>query len=407
MRIVIIGQGNLGAVLASALVHAGITVDVVGRNAHPTFALTASDGVFCCVPDAALPSVAARISTWQAAQPFHIVHCAGAYGPDILGTVHPHHAIALHPFQTIGKGAAASVLRSIPWGLTCQDTARDWAERLVAVLDGTVVDVPNNAAVRARYHALAVLSCNVMQAMLETVRCVGMADGLRVAELIGPIVRTTVDAALRAMDSGQEVSITGPVQRADAVTIQRHMEWLPPVASDVYRLAQSAVATVVAERLAAAPFKEVRSVLPMAVVHKALVYVLRRNGAEQQVLVFTKPFVDGSGMQVPRGTIGIAETALAAALRELEEESGIAGGDVQFVAAATVDNVRLHVFAMDALRAGTAVPTDGFTHWIGGSGEDAGQQLLYEWLPLTEAESRLDGYAATWLRQAAQCLWGG
>jgi predicted short-subunit dehydrogenase-like oxidoreductase (DUF2520 family)/ADP-ribose pyrophosphatase YjhB (NUDIX family) len=406
MRIVVIGQGNVGTVLASALVHAGITVEVVGRKAHPIVPLTSADGVFCCVPDAALPTVAARILEWPAAEPFHIVHCAGAYGPDVLGDVSPHHAVALHPFQTIGKGAVASVLRSIPWGLTCAAGANAWAERLVAVLEGTVVDVPNDDAARARYHALAVLSCNVVQAMLETVRSLGEADGYDVAALIGPIVRTTVDVAMAAMAGGQEVPMTGPVMRADAATIRRHLDSLPPVASDVYRLAQSAVATVVAERGATAPFTEIQLVLPLATVQTVVIYVMRRNGAERQVLTFTKPFGEGSGMQVPCGTIGLAETALAAAHRALEENSGITGATLQLVTTCTVDGRTMHVFAMDVRQAAKPVPMEEWTHWNHGNGAYAGQQVLYAWKSLSEAESLLQGYAGTWLRQAANEVWG-
>lgn len=64
---------------------------------------------------------------------------------------------------------------------------------------------------------------------------------------------------------------------------------------------------------------------------KATAVLTRGDGEAREVLVFLHPSVDGSGasIQLPGGTVEDGEDPADAALRELEEETGVIGAEVR------------------------------------------------------------------------------
>jgi len=64
---------------------------------------------------------------------------------------------------------------------------------------------------------------------------------------------------------------------------------------------------------------------------KATAVLTRGEGDAREVLVFLHPSVDGSGasIQLPAGTVEDGEDPADAALRELEEETGVIGAEVR------------------------------------------------------------------------------
>jgi predicted short-subunit dehydrogenase-like oxidoreductase (DUF2520 family) len=241
MRCIIVGRGRLGTALATALAEAGVNVDLISHNGTPEVPLAQGDAVFLTVPDAAIAAVAARVAQWPADAPYHLVHCAGVMGTSVLGSG-PFIPLALHPFQTIEQGAPANVLRSIPWGASGNTQALEWAGNVVKILDGTVVEIPDTEADRARYHATAVLACNMVQTYLRAAQMLANQQGIDAATLLGPIVRTTVEQALRAMEQGRHVPLTGPVVRGDVETIRRHIESLPSHLAAIHKAGIEATA---------------------------------------------------------------------------------------------------------------------------------------------------------------------
>ena len=66
----------------------------------------------------------------------------------------------------------------------------------------------------------------------------------------------------------------------------------------------------------------------MQIVEKVYGYITREHAEHIQVLVFEQN-TEGSGIQIPKGTIGKGETPLEAIVREMVEETGLAGLVVQ------------------------------------------------------------------------------
>jgi len=247
MRLFIVGRGRLGTTLATALAQAGANVELLSHNESPSHPIGAADGVFLTVPDAAIAAVAASVTLWPCSAPYHLVHCAGALGTEVLGVsgVVP---VAMHPFQTIEQGASESVLRNIPWGVSGTADALAWARQIVDLLGGTMIAIPDTDSDRAKYHATAVMACNALQTYLRAAQMLAGEQGIDASMLLGPIVRTTVEQALRAMEQGQEVPITGPVARGDANTTQRHLESLPPHLAAIHKAGLEATELVLGKR---------------------------------------------------------------------------------------------------------------------------------------------------------------
>lgn len=121
------------------------------------------------------------------------------------------------------------------------------------------------------------------------------------------------------------------------------------------------------------------------VIDKVLVYVL----AARRLLVFTQPEAPGSGRQVPGGSLEPGETAVQAALREAEEETGLSGftgirylGSRLFESRTWIDLLfHRHFFLLE--HPGTAV--ERWQHWER-TPSTGGAPILFDfqWVPLAE-----------------------
>lgn len=137
---------------------------------------------------------------------------------------------------------------------------------------------------------------------------------------------------------------------------------------------------------------------PMRVVHKAFALVARPGDICSELLIFDHPM---ARPQIPKGTVEPGEDAEAAALRELEEESGLTPRSVRVVRKLRVHqavvragpaagprigrlkNQHWHLFLMEP----TALLADAWNHIARGSMEERGLCFRYRWLPLDDHAS--------------------
>ena len=169
------------------------------------------------------------------------LHTCGARGPEALA---PLQAVGvacgvLHPLQTVAAPEqGVKSLERIPFGLAGDRPALDWAEDVVARLDGWALLV---AADRLpSYHAGAAMASNALIALIEAaVVLMGQAGIERQAALqaIGPLCRASLENALRV---GPEAALTGPVARGDVATVAAHLEALEGAPSAVEALYRAA-----------------------------------------------------------------------------------------------------------------------------------------------------------------------
>ena len=187
----------------------------------------AVDLVFITTPDSAIGQAAASLN-WRPGQ--GVVHCSGAASTEILKAASDQGAVAggLHPFQTFGgivnSKDAASRLSGVTFAVAGDGWLAEFLRDLARKLGGQPVSIPD--ADRPLYHAAAVMGCVHLAALLQAVVEMWQAMGFshqQAIQSLYPLSRATLDAVA---EHGAAASVTGPVIRADIVTIRSHLEAL-------------------------------------------------------------------------------------------------------------------------------------------------------------------------------------
>lgn len=208
----IIGTGRAGGAIRARLVEHGLAV-TDGRDVEPD-----ADLVVICVPDSAIPEVAAtvEIGPW-------VAHVSGATR---LAALTPHERrFSIHPLQTLSTsrgpeqldGAWAAVSGENPEALK---RAR-WLAETLGLRPFEIAE-----ADRALYHAAAVMGGNFLVTLHRAAS--RLLDEVGVPpEAIVPLMRRTID---------NEFELTGPIARGDWATVEAHLAALKEQAPDLVPL---------------------------------------------------------------------------------------------------------------------------------------------------------------------------
>lgn len=243
--VALVGAGALGSVLARRLHEAGYPVAAVVSRTEalaralaeaipgavatpPGAALPASVRlVICCVPDDALPDVAARLARLDHPWPATVVaHTSGVLTAGVLAPLIERGAAAMsfHPMQTFPPNAEPSVFDGIVVGVEGAAPAVAVGRQLARDLGARAVELA--AEDKARYHLAASVASNFLVTLMalagEVLGSIGLTrpEG---AALMQPLVEGT----LRNMrDNLPEDVLTGPIARGDAATVALHTQAL-------------------------------------------------------------------------------------------------------------------------------------------------------------------------------------
>lgn len=238
----IIGMGNVGPVIGSALRSAGHSI--VGVTASSEASRERADAmlpgvpvldiqtlverselVIIAIPDdeiAGLVDGLAALKAWQVGQ--LVVHLSGAHGTGILAPAAACGAItlAIHPAMTF-TGTSLDVARLVgtPFAVTAAAPVLPIAQALVVEMGGEPVPVAEKD--RTLYHAALAHGANFLVTLLvqaqDTLRNAGVAEP-------GQYLRHLCEAALdRALREGVD-GLTGPVRRGDTGTVRAHLDVL-------------------------------------------------------------------------------------------------------------------------------------------------------------------------------------
>ncbi|MDX1379468.1 MAG: Rossmann-like and DUF2520 domain-containing protein [Xanthomonadales bacterium] len=188
------------------------------------------------VPDTDIEGVAGALAASGRAKPGDVAfHLAGTHGPRALralsaaglhvASVHPWHAFSGDPdnhgggarsggnplagSHCVAEGDSVSLaaLQPLFEAIGC-----DWIEASISD--------------RARYHAAAVLVSNAPRALLSEATRWLQHVGLPLAEARALAAGLLRETALELAGRHAGYGLTGPVERGDAVTVQRHLESL-------------------------------------------------------------------------------------------------------------------------------------------------------------------------------------
>ena len=217
-RIHVIGAGRVGSAVSARLSERGVDV---GEDAPEL--------VLLCVPDRAIAEVAAAVAVgpW-------VAHVSGATP---LAALDPHERrFGLHPLQTFVRWRGAEQLDGAWAAVTAETGAAAAAgRRLAALLGLRPFDLEDGE--RAAYHAGAAMASNYLVTLRRAAGSLLEAAGAP-PEALDPLMARTVE-------NGFE--LTGPIQRGDWETVERHLEAIRaerPELENLYRTLADATAVI-------------------------------------------------------------------------------------------------------------------------------------------------------------------
>ena len=243
MDIVMIGSGNVAAVLGRMFVAAGHKIiQVVGRNASAASELAyewdtesanymslinrQADCYLIAVSDSALPEVAADLKL-----PGKVVaHTAGSVSKDVLKTVSEHHGV-FYPLQSIRKDT--NHLPAIPvYFEASSDKASGTLQKLAESISSKPPRVAGSEE-RLKMHVAAVIVNNFTNHLYALAEHFCREERLDFQQLV-PLIEETAE---RLKTTSPAETQTGPASRNDQQTLQKHMEILEghPQLLNVYR----------------------------------------------------------------------------------------------------------------------------------------------------------------------------
>jgi predicted short-subunit dehydrogenase-like oxidoreductase (DUF2520 family) len=192
----VIGRGRVGTAVAARLEERGVEVCASGAELD-----------LLCVPDAAIPAVSRGLT------PFHgwVGHVSGGTP---LSALDPHaRRFSVHPLQTFTLGRGPEQLDGAWAAVTGEtDEALERGFDLARTLGLQPFELAEED--RAIYHAGAAIASNYLvtlyRAASELLESAG-APG----EALEPLMRRTIE---------NEFQLTGPIERGDWATVERHLE---------------------------------------------------------------------------------------------------------------------------------------------------------------------------------------
>jgi predicted short-subunit dehydrogenase-like oxidoreductase (DUF2520 family) len=270
-RVGFIGAGRVGSALAwhcrlLGYPIAGVT-DLKPKQAWVVYGLlkqryerlssravaAGSDVLFLTVPDAHIgpvfESVREALGTdrkvlgtvpMRGQSPPIVAHCSGAFGPEVFARAREQGlgTLALHPVQSLSSHSQA--IRSLPGSFFAADGSASglrFGRHLVKQLHGSCVLV--RGPDRPLYHVMCVFASNFVSVLFDAAETLAGELGIsrrRAGRMLEPLARTVLDSIV---EQGAGPSLTGPVERGDALTVAVHLRALEkrvPKLVPVYRM---------------------------------------------------------------------------------------------------------------------------------------------------------------------------
>lgn len=245
--VAIIGLGKTGTAVGYLLRHAGYPIVAVtcrslsslrdrirytGGKAFAAEGNVEAASLATCIiiatPDDAVFSVCSEIAQRGGFKPGDkVIHMSGAGGLDLLEPARRSGAsvACLHPIQSFADVEAA--IRNIPqstFGITAEESIREWSAGLVRTLGGIPFYVPDT--IKPLYHAAACMASNYLTTLIHMAEETYLSLGLSRDEAIGAFWPLVLGTLRNIETRGSVQALTGPISRGDAGTIEQHIRVL-------------------------------------------------------------------------------------------------------------------------------------------------------------------------------------
>lgn len=241
MKIGLIGAGKVGFSLGRFFVQGGVPVTgywsrhresaqeaalFTGTKQYDTLEALVqdSDALFLTVPDGVISLVFQALKEFDISEK-QICHCSGAM---TAGEAFPGigqtgaYGYSIHPlFPISSKYEAYGELTGAFFCLEGDGPHLEKWQSLLTSLGPAVQIIPGEA--KARYHAACAIASNLMCALvqesLELLELCGFS-GDTALRAITPLMRSNLEHMIQV---GPTAALTGPVERGDATTVEKHL----------------------------------------------------------------------------------------------------------------------------------------------------------------------------------------
>ena len=247
-RLGFIGAGRVARALAVGLARAGCPeIVVASRNRASAHALTAAapeiravataqeavdaaDIVFITTPDAAIEAVVRGLH-WAPGK--SVVHTSGAESRQVLNSAAAAgvQTASLHPLQTIAAGPGETNLAGVTFALEADEPLKSVLLRIVADLGGHAVELKPED--RPLYHAAAVLVSNYVVTLAMLAADLSAVFGQERSEALNALLPLLQGTVTNLVATGLPGALTGPIERGDLATVERHLDALANFAPGV------------------------------------------------------------------------------------------------------------------------------------------------------------------------------
>ncbi len=225
--ITIIGKGKAGSSIAEAIRRSDNRklASLISARLTRKYPVIQSDVIIIAVKDEAIPAVANKALESALKPPRIMAHLAGSVPYTVLPKRKGVARLTLHPIQTFSE-PNGDLLREIFWMASSDSpSALHWARQFVADLGGKgTLTLPPEAL--PLYHAMMVFGSNFITLLFAAIEEMSEELGLPIKRTKAA-VRPLAEHALRiALTNQAREVLTGPIQRNDTATIEKHQKAL-------------------------------------------------------------------------------------------------------------------------------------------------------------------------------------
>lgn len=253
MRIGFIGAGKVGYSLGRYLKEHHISIsgyysralqsamdaaEFVETNFYTTLDELVKDSevLFITVPDGVIKEVWEQLKTLQVTGKI-ICHCSGVLSSQIFSDIAEYqcYGYSIHPLLAISsKHNSFWELSNAIFTIEGDAGYLQDMKKMVKSCGNQVIEMKPQEKIR--YHAAAVLSSNLVLALLETATEELMACGFSGDEAKNALLPLICGNVEHLKQQTIEEALTGPVERCDVTTVKSHLEKLDGENREIYRL---------------------------------------------------------------------------------------------------------------------------------------------------------------------------
>lgn len=251
MQIGFVGAGKVGVSLGKYLKEKGRKIggyysltrasaawaaEFTGTKCYESLeeAVSSCDMILFTVPDSCIAKV------WEEAKPFAsgklIGHCSGLYSSQIFsdaGSNHCH-ACSIHPlFAVSSKEHSWKELSEVLFTIEGDAVCLHALETIFHSMGNHTRTI--SAENKIKYHAAAAVSSNYMTALFAMAEELFLECGFKEEEARKELYMLAKGNLDHILAQGCAESLTGPLERGDLETIEKHLDALDPEKREVYQ----------------------------------------------------------------------------------------------------------------------------------------------------------------------------